>query len=77
MTFTELKIKNWLLQALNTLDIKESTEIQKLAIPRILQGSDVIASAKTGKMNAEINIQGSGKTIAFAIPILQRIIVFV
>lgn len=38
------------------------TPIQSAAIPAILKGSDVLATAKTG----------SGKTIAFALPLLQR-----
>ncbi|OMF22410.1 DEAD/DEAH box helicase [Paenibacillus sp. FSL H8-0548] len=43
--------------------IIEPTPVQKQAIPLLLNGQDVIAQAQTG----------TGKTIAFALPILQRI----
>ncbi|MGO4544447.1 DEAD/DEAH box helicase [Paenibacillus sp. 2TAB23] len=43
--------------------ITEPTPVQKQAIPLLLNGQDVIAQAQTG----------TGKTIAFALPILQRI----
>ena len=64
MTFKEeLGIDQWLIQALNTIGISQPTEIQKACIPPILKGKDVIGSAKTG----------SGKTAAFALPILQSL----
>lgn len=63
MSFASLNIDNWLVEALETVGIKEPTEIQNACIEPILAGRDVIASAKTG----------SGKTAAFALPILQQL----
>ncbi len=50
-------------KALNELGFKELTEVQKHAIPFILQGEDLIAQSRTG----------TGKTAAFAIPILEHL----
>lgn len=44
------------------MEIKRPTGIQKGCIPKILEGRDVIGGSKTG----------SGKTVAFAVPILQK-----
>jgi superfamily II DNA/RNA helicase len=52
-----------LLRALDDLSFDQPTPVQASAIPHILSGVDVWASAKTG----------SGKTAAFALPILQRL----
>jgi len=52
-----------LLRALDDLSFALPTPVQASAIPHILRGADVWASAKTG----------SGKTAAFALPILQRL----
>ncbi|MGB8519424.1 MAG: DEAD/DEAH box helicase [Candidatus Tumulicola sp.] len=49
--------------ALNDLGFSEPTPIQTLAIPPALEGRDVLGSAETG----------SGKTAAFGLPILQRL----
>ncbi|MEM4255159.1 MAG: DEAD/DEAH box helicase [Candidatus Norongarragalinales archaeon] len=51
-------------KALSELGFKELTEVQKQAIPVILQGEDLIAQSRTG----------TGKTAAFAIPILESLI---
>ncbi|XP_041970093.1 probable ATP-dependent RNA helicase Dbp45A [Aricia agestis] len=61
--FSELGVKLWLIRQLCTLGIKTPTPIQKGCIPRILSGDDCIGAAKTG----------SGKTFAFALPILQHL----
>jgi ATP-dependent RNA helicase RhlE len=45
-------------------DFSQATEVQLAAIPAILQGRDVLASAQTG----------SGKTAAYALPILQTLV---
>jgi ATP-dependent RNA helicase RhlE len=45
-------------------DFRQATEVQLAAIPAILQGRDVLASAQTG----------SGKTAAYALPILQQLV---
>ncbi|KAI8824154.1 P-loop containing nucleoside triphosphate hydrolase protein [Fimicolochytrium jonesii] len=62
-TFNDLGLDSWLEDALRTLSIKEPTEIQRACIPEILAGRDVVGSATTG----------SGKTAAFALPILQKL----
>ncbi|XP_038218988.1 probable ATP-dependent RNA helicase Dbp45A [Zerene cesonia] len=61
--FAELGVKPWLIKQLATLGIKAPTPIQKGCISKILEGHDCIGAAKTG----------SGKTFAFALPILQRL----
>ncbi|KAI7906925.1 P-loop containing nucleoside triphosphate hydrolase protein [Cokeromyces recurvatus] len=62
-TFADLGIDDWLCETLKAMSIKEPTEIQRACIPPILAGKDVIGGAKTG----------SGKTAAFALPILQKL----
>jgi len=61
-TFESLKLRPWLVQSLANMAIKRPTGIQKNCIPEILKGRDCIGSSRTG----------SGKTIAFAAPILQK-----
>ncbi|MEO7412451.1 MAG: DEAD/DEAH box helicase [Opitutaceae bacterium] len=63
MTFGSLKLSVPLLRALAEEEHNEPTPIQIAAIPAILRGDDVAASAPTG----------SGKTAAFALPLLQRL----
>ena len=63
MTFEDLKLSNQLVEVLNNLGLSEPTEIQKLGIPYILQGKDIVGRSETG----------SGKTFAFALPIVQNI----
>ncbi len=60
--FQELNPK--LVKALDKLNITEPTDIQQEAIPVVLDGLDVMASAETG----------SGKTAAFVLPILERLL---
>ncbi|KAI9032243.1 P-loop containing nucleoside triphosphate hydrolase protein [Hyaloraphidium curvatum] len=62
-TFADLGLSKWLTDQMSHMSIKAPSEIQAACIPRILQGSDVVGSAKTG----------SGKTAAFALPILQKL----
>ena len=62
-TFAELGLCDWLCQSTAYMGFKKPTEIQKACIPAILQGRDVLACAETG----------SGKTAAFALPILQKL----
>lgn len=59
--FKELGIIVPLLDSLKNMGYEKPTEVQKMAIPNILQGKDMIVLSKTG----------SGKTAAFGIPILQ------
>lgn len=61
-TFQNLNLIKPLLKACDDLGYTEPTHIQKLAIPPILLGKDVLASSLTG----------SGKTAAFLLPILQK-----
>ena len=63
-TFASLGISPRLISSLRTIAISRPTEIQAACIEPILQGRDCIGGAKTG----------SGKTMAFALPILQRIV---
>lgn len=61
--FAELGLDPKLLQALSELGYEEPTPIQREAIPPILAGHDLQGQAATG----------TGKTAAFALPILERI----
>lgn len=60
--FSKLGCAKWLVEALNAMKITTPTEIQKNCIPEILKGKNCIGGAKTG----------SGKTIAFAAPMLTE-----
>mmetsp|Transcript_7872 Transcript_7872/g.15938 ORF Transcript_7872/g.15938 Transcript_7872/m.15938 type:complete len:533 (-) Transcript_7872:17-1615(-) len=62
-SFADIGLCDWLCQSTNFMGFKKPTDIQKSCIPAILQGRDVLACAETG----------SGKTAAFALPILQRL----
>jgi ATP-dependent RNA helicase DDX49/DBP8 len=61
-TFTSLNVKPWLVGSLKNMAIRRPTGIQKGCIPEILKGRDCIGGSRTG----------SGKTVAFAVPILQK-----
>lgn len=61
--FAALGIRPELVEALSRNGVKEPTPIQSQGIPVLLQGRDVIAQAQTG----------TGKTLAFLLPILERI----
>ncbi|GAB1597355.1 probable ATP-dependent RNA helicase DDX49 [Argonauta hians] len=61
VTFKELGLNSWLVDQCRVVGISRPTPIQVNCIPKILKGNDCLASAKTG----------SGKTAAFALPILQ------
>lgn len=61
MTFEELKITRQFLNAIEEAGFTVPTEIQIKAIPRILAGQDLIGIAQTG----------TGKTAAYALPLLQ------
>ncbi|NLT02902.1 MAG: DEAD/DEAH box helicase [Bacteroidales bacterium] len=63
MTFDSLQLSAPLLKALAEEGYTQPTPIQEQAIPIILQGRDVLGCAQTG----------TGKTAAFALPILQRL----
>ncbi len=62
-SFTNLGLPENLLKTVEKIGYKEPTPIQKQAIPPALEGRDVIGAAQTG----------TGKTAAYALPILARI----
>jgi len=63
LLFNELNISTMTKQAIEQLGLFETTSIQHHAIPVLLAGKDMIGQAQTG----------TGKTFAFAIPILEKI----
>ncbi|KAK6459961.1 ATP-dependent RNA helicase DBP8 [Scheffersomyces coipomensis] len=62
MSFQALGVAKWLDEALAAMKINNPTAIQSACIPKILKGHDCIGGAKTG----------SGKTIAFGLPMLSQ-----
>ncbi len=62
-TFAELGLNEQILAGVDALGFSTPTPVQAQAIPQVLEGRDVVASAQTG----------TGKTAAFALPTLQRI----
>lgn len=61
-SFATIDVDPWLVASLANMAIKNPTGIQKGCIPEILKGRDCIGGSRTG----------SGKTVAFAVPILQK-----
>ncbi|CAL5061433.1 unnamed protein product [Urochloa decumbens] len=62
-TFADLGLSQWLVDTCSALGMKRPTAVQRRCIPRALAGEDVLGIAETG----------SGKTAAFALPILHRL----
>lgn len=62
-TFAELGLNEHILQGVEALGFSAPTPVQAQAIPAVLAGRDVVASAQTG----------TGKTAAFTLPVLQII----
>ncbi len=62
-SFSDLGLKESLVKSLDKLNLKQPTPIQRKAIPVALEGGDLIGIAQTG----------TGKTLAFALPMLQKI----
>jgi len=60
-SFTALGVDKWLVDSLSAMAIRKPTPIQAACIGPILSGKDCIGGSRTG----------SGKTVAFAVPILQ------
>jgi superfamily II DNA/RNA helicase len=60
--FTQFGFSEQLLEGLDAMNFREPTPIQQQAIPEILAGKDIIASAQTG----------TGKTAAFLLPVLEK-----
>ena len=63
MNFTEFKLDERLLEAIDYMGFEKATPVQDLAIPEILDGNDLICCAQTG----------TGKTAAFILPILNKL----
>ena len=64
MKFSEFNLDPQLLDGIDAIGFEDATPVQELAIPVIMQGKDLIASAQTG----------TGKTAAFLLPIINKII---
>src|SRR3989338_7713470 len=62
-TFSDLGLSAGILQAISTIGYEHPSAIQSKTIPLLLQGKDVIGQAQTG----------TGKTAAFALPILSQL----
>ena len=65
MNFDDLNISDDIKSTIDEMGFAKLTPIQERAIPKALDGRDVLGQAQTG----------SGKTIAFAIPIIERIFI--
>ena len=63
MSFKKLGLSDELLNAIQAKGYSQTTPVQEKAIPFIMQGLDILAGAQTG----------TGKTAAFALPILNRL----
>jgi ATP-dependent RNA helicase DeaD len=61
--FEELNLPDFLLRALNEVGYEKPSAIQALTIPPLLEGCDMVGQAQTG----------TGKTAAFALPLLARL----
>ena len=64
MDFSELKLMPELLRNVREAGYREPTPIQRETIPLVLEGKDVLGCAQTG----------TGKTAAFSLPMLQRLL---
>lgn len=62
--FNLFKIENSLKNSINRMKFKEPTPIQSQAIPVALEGKDILGTAQTG----------TGKTLAFGIPLINKLI---
>ncbi|NIP86246.1 MAG: DEAD/DEAH box helicase [Planctomycetales bacterium] len=63
VNFTDLSLSDTMLDALRAADYLAPTAVQAGLIPRVLEGADVMGQARTG----------TGKTAAFAIPLLEML----
>ncbi|KAF1938567.1 DEAD-domain-containing protein [Clathrospora elynae] len=62
LSFASINVAPWLVASLASMEIKRPTGIQASCIPEILKGKDCIGGSRTG----------TGKTVAFSVPILQK-----
>ncbi len=63
MRFDELKLEDAVLDGLDAMNFQETTPVQELTIPVILEGKDIIACAQTG----------TGKTAAYVLPVINEL----
>ena len=63
MRFDELKLEDAVLDGLDAMNFVETTPVQELTIPVILEGKDIIACAQTG----------TGKTAAYVLPVISEL----
>ncbi|MEG1846982.1 MAG: DEAD/DEAH box helicase [Lachnospiraceae bacterium] len=63
LKFDELEVNSKLMRGITDMGFEEATPIQERAIPAMLAGKDIVGQAQTG----------TGKTAAFAIPLLEKI----
>jgi ATP-dependent RNA helicase RhlE len=64
MKFDELQLSEPLQRAVRAMGFDEPTPVQEIAIPAVLDGSDVLGTAQTG----------TGKTVAFLLPTLEHLL---
>src|SRR5581483_8990086 len=64
MSFTQFPVHPKLHEAVRAMGFTEPTPIQSQAIPPAMEGRDVLGSAQTG----------SGKTVAFGLPLLHKLL---
>src|SRR6202140_1755861 len=62
--FSELQISNYPKERLSIANFSTPTPVQAAAIPQALEGKDVLATAQTG----------TGKTLAFLIPVIEHLL---
>src|ERR1700680_3029547 len=62
--FSELQISNYTKERLSSAHFSIPTPVQAAAIPQALEGRDVLATAQTG----------TGKTLAFLIPVIEKLL---
>ncbi len=62
--FSELQISNYTKERLSLANFATPTPVQAAAIPQALEGKDILATAQTG----------TGKTLAFLVPIIERLL---
>ena len=63
MKFEELNIDEYIKKAIKEKGFEEPSEVQEKVIPAVLEGKDIVGKSKTG----------TGKTAAFAIPIIEKL----
>ncbi|MDR1258562.1 MAG: DEAD/DEAH box helicase [Tannerellaceae bacterium] len=63
MRFDELNLEGVVLDGLDAMNFSETTPVQELTIPLILEGKDIIACAQTG----------TGKTAAYVLPLINEL----